>query len=306
VTRDLYNILGVPPTAAQAEIKRRFRTLAKRLHPDLNPDQPDVGARFQAVHAAYEVLVDPERRARYDLGELDPGFGGGDVEAPGSGWDGDGTAEDDLLFELFQTLFGSDAAARPDDGAMPVRGADRRLLLRIDFATAIKGGVERAVDDRGQPYDLSIPPGSRSGETPTLEGEALPGLAGGPPGDLVIELEVRPDPRLERHGADLHLELPISLGEALSGAAIEVPTIEGPVTLELPPGTNGGHCIRLEGMGVPDPAGGRRGDQIVKLQLVLPAEIDATLHRLLAAWTVAHPYDPRRPERQAPDIRAAG
>jgi len=315
MNEDLYAVLGVKKDASQDEIKRRYRKLAKELHPDLNPDEPDVVDRFKKVSAAYDILADPEKRAKYDRGEIDAegherqqqhfyrDFAG---DPSGTRfYTREGFAGEEELHDFFETLFGMGAGADARAGAgagraagggrsfrMRARGADVSYTLPVDFLEAARGARRRVTVD-GRTLDITIPAGVQDRQTLRLKGQGMPGFEGGPAGDAYVEVHIRPHPFFRRKDGDIHMDLPVTLGEAVLGGRVEVPTIDGPVTMTIPEGSNTGSVLRLRGRGVRDPKSGRRGDQYVRLELVLPKERDAELERFLEQWSAAHPYDPR-------------
>ena len=300
MAEDLYNILGVSRQASQDEIKRQYRKLAKELHPDLNPNDEVVAERFKRISAAHSILADPKKRARYDLGEIDETgeanyrgynpFGGG-----GGGrryQQGGGTLDDDALQDLFAEMFGQ--RGRGGGGfARASRGRDVSYKLKIDFIEAAKGGKKRVAMGDGQTLDLTIPVGIEDGQTLRLRGKGQGGDYGGASGDALVEIQIKPHPLFKREGRDVHLEIPISISEAGLGAQIEVPTIDGPVTVKVPKGSNSGTMLRLKGKGIAGPKGSAPGNQYVLLKIVMPKTIDADLETFLRQWSKDHGYDPR-------------
>ena len=303
MSEDPYSILGVERSASQAEIKRAYRRLAKEMHPDLNPDKPEVGERFKAVTAAYDLLSDPEQRGRYDRGEIDaegherPQYRSyrDFAEDPGATrfYTREGFSDEEGLHDFFEGLFGGAGAGRR--GSRPqARGADVSYTLPVDFLDAAKGATRRVLMADGRTLDIRIPAGIGDRQTLRLKGQGMPGFEGGPPGDAYVELHVQPHPFFERKDNNVHVELPVTLGEAVLGGKVEVPTIDGPVTMTVPKGSNTGSTLRLRGRGIVDPASGSRGDQYVRLKVVLPKEPERGLEDFLMKWSKEHPYDPRR------------
>ncbi len=298
---DLYRTLGVANDASQDEIKRQYRKLAKELHPDLNPGDKAVSERFKRVSAAHAILSDPKKRASYDLGEIDEngearhrgfhhGFGGGGRGAHYQ--TGGGTLDDETLQDLFAEMFGQ--RGRGGGGfARATKGEDVSYKLEISLLEAAKGGKKRVVMGDGQALDLTIPIGIEDGKTLRLRGKGRGGHHGGPPGDALVEISIAAHPLFERRGRDVHVDLPISLSEAALGAKIDVPTIDGTVTMTVPKGANSGTTLRLKGRGIPGPKGGAPGNQYVRLKVVMPKTIDADLENFLEKWSKDHPYDPR-------------
>ena len=303
---DLYATLGVGRDASQEDIKRAYRRLAKEMHPDLNPDKPEVGERFKQVTAAYDILSDPERRGRYDRGEIDasgqerPQYHYRDfAEDPAAGryYTREGFGNEEELHDFLEGLFGG--RGRGGGSRMRARGADVSYTLPIDFLEAAKGAKKRVTMADGRTIDLTIPPGVHDRQTLRLKGQGMPGFEGGPAGDAYVELHVQPHPYFERKDHNIHMDLPVSLPEAVLGGRIEVPTIDGPVTMTVPKGSNTGTTLRLRGRGVVDQRSGQRGDQYVRLQVALPKTADAELEEAVRRWAANHPYDPRAELRRS-------
>jgi DnaJ-class molecular chaperone len=296
---DLYATLGVSRDASQEDIKRAYRKLAKEMHPDLNPDKPDVAERFKQVTAAYDILSDPERRGRYDRGEIDASgqerpqhqYYRDFAEDPAAEryYTREGFGGEEELRDFFEGLFGG----RGRGPRMRARGADVSYTLPIDFLEAAKGAKKRVTMGDGRTIDLTIPPGVNDRQTLRLRGQGMPGFEGGPPGDAYVELHVQPHPYFERKDHNIHMDLPVSLSEAVLGGRVEVPTIDGPVAMTVPKGANTGTTLRLRGRGVVDQKSGQRGDQYVRLQVTLPKTPDSDLEQAVRQWARDHPYDPR-------------
>ncbi|HSA80555.1 MAG TPA: DnaJ C-terminal domain-containing protein [Geminicoccaceae bacterium] len=300
---DPYATLGVGREASQDEIKRRYRKLAKELHPDLNPDK-EVAERFKQITAAYDLLSDPEKRARYDRGEIDasgqerPQYHSyrDFAEDPRATrfYTQEGFGDADSLHDLFEGLFGGRSAA---DGSRRfrtrARGADLSYSLPVSFLEAAKGAKKRVTVGDGHIIDLTIPAGVRDRQTLRLKGQGMPGFEGGPPGDAYVEVQIQPHPFFERKNGNIHLDLPVTLAEAVLGGKVEVPTIDGPVTMTVPKGSNTGSTLRLKGRGIVDPGSGQRGDQYVRLKVVLPKTVDPEIEDLVRRWSAEHPYSPR-------------
>lgn len=292
---DPYKVLGVDRNATAEEIRRAYRKLAKQHHPDLNPGKPEAEERFKAATAAYDLLSDPEKRARYDRGEIDAegterperpfyrdfgeGRQGARYRAGGAG-SGGSDAED-----LFASFFGDRAGFR-------ARGADLHYALTVDFIEAARGGRRRVTLPDGRELDLSIPAGIDDGRVLRLKGQGGPGLGGGPPGDALVEIRVAPHPFFRRDGDDIRIDLPVTLAEAVLGARVRVPTLDGPVMMTVPKHSDTGSVMRLKGKGVARQNGGR-GDQYVTLKIVLGGTADAELEAFLKEWDRKHSFDPR-------------
>lgn len=289
--RDPYDTLAVPRTASADDIKKAYRQLAKKLHPDLNPGNAKAAAQFKEVSAANDLLSDPEKRARFDRGEIDAS--GAEVrrrpshrsyaESPGGAKYSGGIDPEDIFEEFFSGR--QPSGNRSGSGfrsGFKARGADVAYEMKVDFLDAARGAKRRLTLPDGKVLDVTIPPGSHDGQQLRLKGQGTPGLGGGAAGDAYIQIEVSPHPYFRREGVDIHLELPVTLSEAVAGAKIPVPTIDGTVTMTIPKGSNTGSTLRLKGKGVPD--GGGRGDQYVRLTVVLPEGVDAELERFVQNW----------------------
>jgi len=312
--RDLYNVLGVPRKADPAALKKAYRKLARRHHPDVNPGDKAAEEKFKEVSEAYDVLSDPVKRRNYDeFGEvsLQGGFDaeqarrareafgarfGGSADADPQ-FGGSGSFEfgdlDDLLGRF--GFGGRGASGR----AAGLRGTDLEAQLELDFLEAAKGGEKRltlqlAGEDgrlRNQTLTVRIPPGVADGGRIRLRGKGAPGLGGGPPGDLWATVRVGSHPVFRREGRNLIVDVPLTIAEAIRGAKIEVPTLEGRATLSVPPGTDSGQKLRLRGKGIAAPGGGAPGDLYVVVQIRVPKQLDAdTLEKLAGAG----PDDPRK------------
>ena len=295
MAEDLYSLLGVSRQASQDDIKRSYRKLAKELHPDLNPGDEAVAERFKKISAAHGILSDPKKRASYDLGEIDdsgqPRQHHGHYRQYGGGGGHDGAFDESTLEGLFAEMFGRGGR----QGFRPAeRGEDVAYTLKIDFLEAAKGAKKRVGMGDGQTLDITIPPGIQEGQTLRLRGKGKAGIRGGPSGDAMVEVRIHPHPLFERRDRDIHLELPISLGEAVLGGKIDVPTIDGPVTMTVPKGSNTGTTLRLKNRGIAGPRGGARGNQYVRLNVTLPPSPDDELEAFLERWSEEHPYNPRK------------
>ena len=292
---DPYTILGVPRGASDAEIKKAYRKLAKELHPDTNRDNPKAAERFAQVTGAYDLLSDKDKRGRFDRGEIDAegnpsnpfaGFSG----RPGSGGGGfagfgDAAAAD--FGDIFENLFGG-VRSRSTGGfggfggrsAPPQKGANVSYRLAVAFEDAAVLKPQRITLADGKTIDLRLSPGVESGTQLRLAGKGEPGPGG--PGDAIITIEVRGHAFFTREGDNIRLELPVTLKEAVEGGPVKVPTVDGPVMLNIPAGSSTGKTLRLKGKGFSG-KGGVRGDQLVTLQVDLPAA-DPALAQFVAGW----------------------
>ena len=298
VMQSPYDILGVPQNASPDDIKKAYRKLAKKLHPDLNPGNKGVEQQFKDVSVAYDLLSDPEKRARFDRGEIDASgaerpdrafyrsYAGG---REGQKYQGFNVDDDSFVDDLFSNLF----RQRRPERTMHLRGADVTYLAEVDFVEAAVGAKKRLMLTDGKTLDVTIPPGTEDGQTLRLKGQGMPGTGGGQPGDAYIEIKVAPHPLFSRKGNDVHMEIAVTLPEATLGATITVPTIDGPVSLKVPRGSNTGSVLRLRGKGVLDRATAQRGDQYVRLKVMLPDPIDPALAEFIEKWSPHHPYSVR-------------
>ena len=302
MSADPYTVLGVKRDASQDDIRKAYRALAKKLHPDLNPGNKDAEERFKEVSAAYDLLGDAEKRARFDRGEIDAsgaetprqnyyrdfaedGPQGGAQRYESSAAFADFAESDDIFADLFGRRGAGGAQLR-------MRGADLPFHLHVDFLDAVNGATRRLSLPDGSTLDVAIPPGIRDGQMLRLKGKGRPGIGGGPPGDALIEVEIMPHPVFRREGDDIHLELPISLSEAVLGGRVDVPTPTGPVTMTIPKGSNSGTILRIRGKGV-GRRDGTRGDEYVTLTITLPKDPDPDLENFVAGWAGGKRYNPR-------------
>lgn len=295
MAEDPYTTLGLQRTATDDEIRRAFRRLAKELHPDVNPDNPEAMERFKRVSAAYELVGDPVRRQAYDRGEID--FSGEPrrsyQHAGGRGPAG-GPGPEFGFGDIFSDLFGQRGPRGPGAG-FSLRGQDMRYTLDVDFMEAVLGAKKRVTMPEGGQLDLNVPQGVTDGQVLRLKGKGGPGIRGGEAGDALVEVRVRPHPHFKRQGDDILLDVPITVDEAVLGGKIEVPTAAGRVSLTLPKGTSSGRAFRLKGKGARNPSNGAYGDQIVTVRIVLPDTIDNSLAYFLTEWRKKNTYDPGRP-----------
>lgn len=293
--KDLYEILGVKKDASEAEVRKAFLKLAKKNHPDVNPGNKEAEQRFKEANLAYEVLKDPKKKDKYDqmrAAGANPfaGGGGGQWRPSGGGQYGAQDLGDLGLGDLFQEIFGGGFAGggfsgggfggdprtgRRSRGAFRQRGADREAGVTINFLEAAKGG-ERALElSDGRRLTVKIPEGVDTGSKIKLSGQGDPGAGGGPSGDLIIALEVQPHPYFAREGYDIVLRLPVTFSEAVLGAEVDVPTIDGKVFMKIPKGISGGQRMKLGGKGIKNPKTGMRGDQFVEVQVKVPRQPSA-------------------------------
>jgi len=273
--RDYYEVLGVPRNASGDEIKKAYRRLARKRHPDLQPaaDRAKASEAFKEINEAYEVLGDPDKRAKYDaLGEgwrsgmdFTPPPGTGSAAPDAGAWEDLGGFSD-----FFASIFGSPTS---DGGRRGVRitmpGDDLESELPVTLEELLHGGKRRISLNDNREIDVQIPLGSRDGTVLRLAGRGLPGVGGGPPGDLYLRMRMVPHPRYRALGDDLEMDLPLWPWQAVLGAEVRVETPHGPVSLKVPPGTQNGQQLRLRGRGLPRREGGQ-GDLYANVRIVVP------------------------------------
>ena len=296
--KDYYKILGVERGASEDAIKKAYRKLARKYHPDVSKEQ-NAKEKFQEVSEAYETLRDKEKRAAYD--SLGSGYRQGQDFRPPPDWfdrfGGGGRAEDLHgvdLGELFESMGLFGRAQRRSGGfgrrsAFP--GEDFEVPVRLTLEEASRG-TERTVQLDGRSFTARIPRGATDGQRLRLRGKGGPGMNGGPPGDLYLQIALEPHPFYRAHGHDLELEVPLAPWEAALGAEIEVPTLEGKVKMKVPAGSKAGQKLRLAGKGLPK-AGGGAGDLYVVLSIAVPGTLTEREKELYQALREASRFDPR-------------
>ncbi|MEA3060952.1 MAG: hypothetical protein QOJ94_733 [Sphingomonadales bacterium] len=308
---DLYSQLGVKRDAGEAEIKKAYRKLAKELHPDRNKDNPAASARFSKVTQAYDILTDKDKRARYDRGEIDEdgnprapfGYGGGGPGGAGGfrpgpdmgGMAGMGGEEVDLS-DIFEGLFGGGGQRRGAGGgpfggfsgfgggrrqAPPQKGADIAYRLPIAFEDAAALREQRVALQGGKTVSIKLPKGVEEGTRIRLAGQGQPGPGGN--GDAIVTISIKPHRFFVRDGDNIRLDLPVRVDEALLGAKVKVPTVDGAVMVTVPRGSTSGRTLRLKGKGFTG-KDGTRGDQLVTLMVDLPAD-DPELAAFVEGWS---------------------
>lgn len=299
---DLYSVLGLSRDASQDDIRKAYRRLAKKNHPDLNPGDEEAEKRFKEISAAYNILGDEEKRARYDKGEIDESG----TERPEQGyyrhyaerepggfkyyqWGHPGQEED--LGDIFSDLFGRGGFSQ--ERGFRARGRDVNYTLSIDFLEAVNGAKKTVTMPDGKQLAITVPAGLKDGQTLRLRGKGEPGMGGGSDGDALVTVHVREHPVFTRDGDTIRSPLDVTLNEALSGAKIRVETISGAVNVTVPKNANTGDTLRLRGQGVTNRSTGKRGDHLVELRVKLPKAPDDELRQLIADWEAKHPYNPR-------------
>jgi DnaJ-class molecular chaperone len=317
-SRDYYEVLGVGRDATPEAIKKAYRGVARKHHPDVNPGDKKAEARFKEVQQAYDVLSDPEKRARYDRY--------GDAAFEGMAAAGPRTGASDFTFRFgepgfesvdFSQFFGPMSGATEAEAEPGGRGMFEDLIgrmrgsragrtrsgrameaqLSIPFLTAVRGGETTIEVQRGEgsreSLMVKIPPGVDTGAKLRLKGRGEPGPKGAPAGDLTIHLTVEPHPYFQREGRNLLVEVPITVAEAILGAKIEVPTLDGMKSLTVPPGSSSGLKLRLKGQGIPGSGTKPAGDLFVVLKIVVPKTVDDASRRLMQEFAQLNPYNPR-------------
>jgi DnaJ-class molecular chaperone len=317
MARNPYETLGLKRDASSDEVQKAYRKLARKYHPDMNPDDATAKKKFQEVQSAFEILSDPEKRQRFDqfgtadeaLGrgpagqpkwtystgpqtypyDLNDIFGGGEDHAEGAG----GFA--DLFKQFRRGSSGGQGRATP-----PARGADLKHELTVPFASAVLGG-EAAVSVRRatgnvETINLKIPAGIDDGKRIRLRGQGEPGEEGAPAGDILVTIRTSPHPFFRRTGNRLDVRVPVTLAEAALGAKVDVPTPQGTISLSVPPGASSGTKLRIKGHGV-RPKNAPPGDLFAEIQIVLPDNLSEQERQQLAAISAAHPQQPRAERR---------
>ena len=304
--KDPYETLGVTRSATDEEIKSAFKKLARKYHPDLHPDDKAAESRFKEISAANDLLKDKEKRRRFDAGEIDATGAErppqhhfyrdfADGPAYGSHAAQDGFASNEDLEEFLARAFaGGAGGGQRTQRDFKMRGQDAHYVLPVAFLDAVNGATSTITLPEGKTLQVKIPEGAEDRQTLRLKGQGLPGYGGGPAGDAYIELHVAPHRFFQRKDDNIHLEVPVTLKEAMLGAQIEVPTISGPVKLTVPKGSNTGTTLRLRDKGVRNRKSGQRGHQLVTLKVVLPTSEEPELTAFLETWQPRSPQDPRR------------
>jgi DnaJ-class molecular chaperone len=327
--RDPYEVLGVKRSASEAEIKSAFRKLAKKHHPDRNADDPKAKERFAELNSAYEIVGDKDKRGQFDRGEIGadgkprfqgfPGGGAGGFEGfqgfgrgagpggpgrggartfrwstggPSAGADGDPFSTDEFVNEILGGLGRGGAAT---GRARPTRGEDVTATSAVTLEQLVRGEKARVDLPTGRTVDIAVPPGTKPGKVIRLKGQGRPSPSGGPAGDALVTIEFVPHPTFRVDGDALRADVPVTLDEAVLGGKVRVPTLDGPVTMSIPPNSSGGRSLRLKGKGLPK-AAGERGDLLVTLKIMLPEGGDKDLEALMKKWREDHRYSVREDE----------
>ena len=300
--KDPYDTLGVARSATDTDIKDAFKKLARKFHPDLHPGDKAAEERFKDISAANDLLKDKEKRRRFDAGEIDASgsekpqerfyrdFADGPAYASHATQDGFASKEE--LEEFLSRAFGG--GTQRSQGTVRARGQDVSYVLPIGFMEAANGARRTIMLPEGKTLQVTIPEGAEDRQMLRLKGQGMPGFGGGPAGDAFVELHVEPHPYFHRKDENVHVEVPITLKEAVLGARIQVPTISGPVTMTIPKGSNTGRTLRLRDKGIRNHKTGQRGHQLITLKVALPAGEEPELTAFLETWQPKTPDEPRK------------
>nr|WP_321462824.1 DnaJ C-terminal domain-containing protein [uncultured Cohaesibacter sp.] len=322
--RDPYSVLGVSKSADEREIKSAFRKLAKKYHPDQNKSDPKAQEKFSEVNQAYEIVGDKEKRGKYDRGEIDAegkekfhGFGAGGNPFGGGGARGGnpfgGGSTEDIFSEIFGNMAGNarrggggnpfGAGADPFGGgahhgghhhAQPQKGQDAEAKLSVTLEDLVSGEKRRVHLPTGKTLDMAVPKGVKDGQTIRMKGQGFESRTG-PAGDALVTIQILPHKLFTVEEGNVRLDLPLTLYEAVLGAKVRIPTLEGKAEVKIPAGMSSGKSLRLKGKGLPD-RDGQRGDLLVTAKIILPEGSDPGLRALMEDWQDTRPYRPRGPE----------
>ena len=296
--KDYYEILGISRDAIEEDIKKAYRELAKKYHPDLHPGDKSMEARFKEINEAYEILKDPKKREQYDRfgsAAFEPGFQGARTHTYPWGSGGKTVNVEDFGFDIggLEDTFGDIFGRRTRAQRGPLRGEDVEYVLEVGFEQAIHG-TEVRLTINGEKLTVKIPAGVKDGSRIKVAGKGRPGMMCGHAGDLYIVTKIKPHLYFRRENDDIYIDVPITITEAALGAKVNTPTIDGKTLLIIPPGTQSGQKLRLTGKGVPHIKGIGRGDQYVIIRITAPKGLDEKSKGLLQEFQKLNPYDPRR------------
>lgn len=314
--RNPYDVLGVAKGANADEVKKAFRKLAKKYHPDQNKNDPKAQEKFSEINSAYEILGDADKRGQFDRGEIGAdgkprGFEGFGAGGPG-GFRRQGPGGESYEFhfgggggnpfgggggfdasDIFSGIFGGGRGRGGGRAGPAPKGEDFLASALVPLAEVAHAGKVNVVMPTGRTLEVKIPKGVEDGQQIRLRGQGQPSPYGGEPGDAIVTLRFAPHPLFKVEGRDLRLNLPITLYEAALGGKVDVPTLEGKVELTIPAGSSSGRKLRLRGKGL-ESATGTRGDLYVTLQVALPEAADAEFETMMRKWRDQRPYDPRK------------
>ncbi|MGA2143237.1 MAG: J domain-containing protein [Brevinematales bacterium] len=296
--KDPYEILGVSKNASDEEIKNAYRKLAKKYHPDLNPNNKEGEAKFKELGIAYKLIENKEAREKYEKGLIDAQFTEGSDSGSGrpfySNQDGKGRYTnhfDENTEDLFKSFFSN---YKGKTGNMDFPGQDHLYSLMIDLKDAVIGCEKEIQLPDGNKLKIKIPAGIHEKDKLRIKGRGGPGIGAGIPGDAYIEISIKPSEIFKINRNNLEIGIPLSLDEAVNGSKITVPTIDGSVTMNIPPGVNTGSKFRIKGKGLPEGKSKIRGDQIVVIEVALPEKTDAEFREFIQKWSRKNPYNPRK------------
>jgi DnaJ-class molecular chaperone len=298
--KDPYETLGIARSATEKEIKDAFKKLARKFHPDLHPGDREAEAKFKDISAANDLLKDKDKRRRFDAGEIDASGAErpqerfyrdfADGPAYSSHAAGDGFESYEELEEFLTKAF----AGRGQQRTFRARGQDVSYELPVAFLDAANGATHTITLPEGKTLQVTVPEGAEDRQMLRLKGQGMPGYGGGPPGDAYVELHIQPHPFFRRKDENIHVEVPVTLKEAMLGGRIEVPTIGQPVTVAVPKGSNTGTTLRLRERGIRNRKTGQRGHQLITLKVVLPTAEEPELVEFLEAWQPKNEQHPRK------------
>ena len=299
---DPYETLGVTGSATDKEIKDAFKKLARKFHPDLHPGDKNAEAKFKSISAANDLLKDKDKRRRFDAGEIDASgaeqpqerfyrdFADGPAYTSHAAQDGFESNED--LEEFLAKAFAG--RSQRSEGTFRARGQDVSYVLPVAFLDAANGATRTITLPEGKTLQVTVPEGAEDRQMLRLKEQGMPGYGGGPPGDAYVELHVQPHPFFRRKDDTIHVEIPVTVKEAMLGGRIEVPTIGQPVTVTVPKRSNTGTTLRLRERGIRNRKTGQHGHQLITLKVVLPAAEEPELVEFLQEWQPKNQQDPRK------------
>lgn len=299
--KDPYETLGVTRSATDKEISSAFKKLARKFHPDLHPGDKEAEAKFKAISAANDLLKDKEKRRRFDAGEIDASgaerpqerfyrdFADGPAYTSHAALDGFDSNEN--LEEFLAKAFAG--RGQRSERVFRARGQDVSYVLPVAFMDAANGATRTITLPDGKTLEVTVPEGAEDRQMLRLKDQGMPGYGGGPPGDAYVELHIQPHPIFHRKDDNVHVEIPVTLREAVLGGRIEVPTVTQAVTVTVPKGSNSGTTLRLREKGIRNRKTGQRGHQLVTLKVILPKAEEPELVEFLKEWRPRNPQNPR-------------